>query len=273
MINAEEYPTPVEIPADLASLFGLEATEQTPQDAPQPEPPSEDAQIAELLDQLAETQSAADAVALKRDHLLQEVRIPPEIADAQKRASAAVQAIQAEVSQQLDALNFEMEAELKRVIVPSEIAEAYQKIEDQRREIRQRYEQSKQIVQHSADTRKLKAVEQSAEAIAQATRLVEQRQADIRAEFAGPIEAAKQKADALTTAIKARTATYGKSVKGKYFHAVFLPGKVTWKTEVLDKMIENPKTAPEVRSVLEVARNVGKSSSRIDPIKGKAANG
>jgi hypothetical protein len=65
---------------------------------------------------------------------------------------------------------------------------------------------------------------------------VEQRKADIMDEFDDKSSGVLDNIAKLTTEIKAATIIEGKTVKGKYWQAVYVKGRVTWITDMLDGM-------------------------------------
>jgi len=80
-----------------------------------------------------------------------------------------------------------------------------------------------------------------------------QRKAEIEAEFAGKAEAVDENIDKLTAEVKDDIKAFGASVKSEYYHGVYVKGRVTWNTDMLDGLIT-------VIPQLEKARKVGDPS-------------
>lgn len=59
--------------------------------------------------------------------------------------------------------------------------------------------------------------------------------AEIEAEFAGKTEAANANIAALTKEVKGMVILAGESIKADHLHAIFVKGRTSWDTKVLDR--------------------------------------
>jgi hypothetical protein len=82
---------------------------------------------------------------------------------------------------------------------------------------------------------------------------IQKQKDDIAAEFAGKLEAAQENIAKLTDDIKAEVLKGGSTVKSTYYQAVYVKGRVSWNTDMLDGLIT-------VIPQLERARKVGAPS-------------
>ena len=70
---------------------------------------------------------------------------------------------------------------------------------------------------------------------------ITQRKNDIEIEFRGKAEDVEANIKKLEAEIKADVKATGASVKGKFFHAVYVKGRVTWNTDKMDAwVIDHP---------------------------------
>ena len=209
--------------------------------------------IVTKLDTLAEYHSQKDAIELKKRELLAEVKTPDEVIEIQRQAAAAVGSREAKAKANIEALRAETKAALDAVQIPDEVRELLAEIDRKRREITQESDRkNSEIVEELAEYRALSMRETEAR-----TRQVfddlATRKAEIEFEFSGAARAVDENIRALEDEIKADTENEGKTVKGKYFMAVYNRGRITWNTDMMEAWIND-------HPFLKSARKEGKPS-------------
>jgi hypothetical protein len=71
---------------------------------------------------------------------------------------------------------------------------------------------------------------------------IKQKLAEIDLEFSGKSEVATDKASVLEAEIKELVKSAGETVKSKYFMAVYMKGRVSWNSDVLERIsIDHPE--------------------------------
>lgn len=209
--------------------------------------------IITKLDQLAEYQAQVDYLALKKQELIDAVKIPAEVLAAQDAANKARQAVDSEVQCQVAEITRAKLDELEEVEVPEEIRAAYAAIAEHRRQIEE--EAAIRVQARYQHAQQIKA-EIDASLIGDVQRVyaeVAQRKAEISAEFDSKAEGAQENIAQLTAEIKTDVIREGQTVKGQYYQAVYVKGRVSWITDMLEGMII-------AFPALEKARKVGAPS-------------
>jgi hypothetical protein len=212
--------------------------------------------IIELLDELAEFQSQADYLELKKRELLDAVKIPAEVLAAQDEANKRRQAIDSALYAAQKEINAQCRAvvsDLAKPELPPEYVEAmaaYQaQVDDANSQASSRAEQAQKRA--SEDKALVDAILQAK--VADVYKQVETRKVEINAEFDDKASGVLDNIAALTARIKAEVKAAAQTVKGKFFQAVYVKGRVTWNTDMLDGMVI-------AFPALEKARKVGEPS-------------
>ena len=194
----------------------------------------------EMLDQLAEYQAQVDYLNLKERELLDEVKIPTEVLQAQDEANKRRQAIDSALWKEQKEIEEQRKAVLADIpepeLPPEYVAamNAYRaEVESVTNQVTNRIEQARQRAAEQKAQIDTDLQAQVKDVYAQ----VDQRKRDIMAEFSETASGAKDNIAALTAQIKTEVAKIGKSVKGQFYQAVYMRGRVTWNTDMLDGMI------------------------------------
>lgn len=213
------------------------------------------ATIEEKLDALAEYYSQKDALELRKRELLDEVKIPDEIQQIVKAGMDKGREIDAEMKARIDAYNKTIDAEIAQVKIPDELKAALAEIDKQRAELMNKFsefeEKRNEIEQQKRDNytyevEQIKVIRDqlTAEVEAKTAKVYEdvrQRRIEIEIEFNGKADDAEENIKKLEAEIKADVKSEGKSVKGKFFHAVYVKGRVTWNTDKMDAwLVDHP---------------------------------
>jgi len=211
--------------------------------------------IVEKLDTLAEFYSQKDALELRKRELLDEVKIPDEIQQIVKLGMEKGRGIDAAMKARVDVYNKTIDAEIEAVKIPDELRAALAEIEKQRTELMDKFSEFEeirnQIEQQKRDNyayevEQVRAIHDQLNAEIEAKTAavyenVRQRKQEIEIEFSGKADDAEQNIKKLEAEIKADVKAAGTSVKGKYFHAVYVKGRVTWNTDKMDAwLVDHP---------------------------------
>jgi outer membrane murein-binding lipoprotein Lpp len=216
----------------------------------------------EKLDALAEYQAQVDYLNLEKHRLLDEVKIPAEVLAAQDEANRARQRVDANLWTRQRANNESKEAALslrEKPELPPEYVAAMEAYRLEGVAIERKFDQMMQEDQKLVAEAKAKIDADLQAKIADVYSQVANRKAEISAEFDGKAEDAKSNIDKLTAEIKAEVEKLGESIKGAFYHAVYVRGRVSWNTDMLDGMIV-------AFPALDKARKVGKPSVTIRKI-------
>lgn len=192
------------------------------------------------LDMLADMQAQIDLLEMQKRDLLNAVEIPAEVLAAQEEANKARQKADADalaIQKEIRATTELLIAEIVEPELPAEYIEAMAAARAQRDDIQsQAQSRYEQLAKKQAEIKaKIDADLQAR--VGDIFAQVERRKMEIDAEFSGKAEAARENMDKLTNTIKDEVAQIGHSVKGDYYHAVYVKGRVTWNTDMLDGMI------------------------------------
>jgi hypothetical protein len=196
--------------------------------------------IEQMLDQLAEYQAQADLLTLDKQKLIDAVKIPDEVLKAQDEANKARQAVDSllfATQKEINAQCRAVVADLDEPKLPPEYVEAMAayraQVEDANSQASYRSEQEQK---RSAEKKAQIDADLQAK-VSDVYAQVATRKLEISAEFDDKIDAAKNNVEKLTAHIKAETKAHGKTVKGQFYQAVYVKGRVTWITDMLDGMI------------------------------------
>jgi hypothetical protein len=209
--------------------------------------------IPEMLDQLSNFQAQIDLLEIQKRELLDAVKVPAEVLAVQDASIQRKRSVDAEYQAKQTELTRQKQSRLATVVVPPEIQAAFEAIEQQRAEIERQFHQKNAEAWGEA-VRKKEAIDRElTDGVAEVYAQVDIRKQEIAAEFSGKAEAASEHIARLTTEIKTEVAKVGATVKGKHYQAVYVRGRVTWNTDMLDGMVV---AFPELRK----ARKEGQPS-------------
>jgi len=223
--------------------------------------------IEQKLDMLAEYNAQRDLLELNKRALLDEVKIPAEIEQIVSAGMKESEQADNEYNTAIALFAEQIEKRVASVVIPQEYKDALAELDRQRAEItakmgeveaekrtiKSEYDEYKNRQTAFNNTRKnqirAKIDQQTHEVYAD----IANRKNEIEAEFSGKAEDVnenitkleaeikddmkKQAADKLEKNPKAKDL----SVKGKFFHAVYVKGRVTWNTDKMDAwVIDHP---------------------------------
>ena len=205
----------------------------------------------ELLDMLSEYQAQQAAIEMQKRELLDQVKIPAEVLNAQDEANKRRQAIDSAMwnRQKLtDQIRNESLAQVVDPEMPPEFVAALEEARRKRAEIMSAADAQNVANRLEANEAKVKIDTDLQAQVKEVYAQVETRKREIAAEFADKEQAVENNIAALTDRVKESAKADKKTVKGQYLMAVYVNGRVTWNTDMLDGMIV-------VFPALEKARN------------------
>ena len=211
--------------------------------------------IPEKLDILAEYYSQKDVLELRKRDLLNEIQVPAEIEQIVKDGMKHAQDIENNTRARIAAYNKTIDAELEAVKIPDELKKAldelrtkeailmsqFADVEKQRQEIaaQKRHNEAAELEATKAQRAQLEQEINAKTAKVYAD--IASRKNEIEIEFSGKAGDADENIKKLEAEIKAAVKAEGKSVKGKFFHAVYVKGRVTWNTDKMDAwLVDHP---------------------------------
>jgi phage host-nuclease inhibitor protein Gam len=212
--------------------------------------------IKTMLDTLADYQARRDLLESEKHALLEEVKIPAEVETIVKNGMKQMGEAEMSFIPAFEAQQKEAEVNLAKIVVPEEIKVALAEIDRQRAEVNAKRAEQDAEVRQQIQTAKAEIqakVEAETKGVYDA---LQQRRAEIEAEFAGKAEVVDDNIKKLTEEIKVATKDVGVTVKGQYYMAVYVKGRVSWNNDMLDGMIA---LVPQ----LEQARKYGEPSITI----------
>lgn len=194
-------------------------------------------QIKEMLDRLAEFYAQKDSIEANKRAMLDEVKIPAEVERVVHDGMARMQAVDYEFPAKVKNISDEAAAQLAEVQVPEEIKAMLEEIDRHRALIRAWQAGKEAEIREAIQVRK-QAIQAETEAQTKAVYdEVARRKQEIAEEFAGKERAAAENIAKLEAEIKAATKAAGQSIKGKFFHAVYVKGRITWNTDKMEAWI------------------------------------
>jgi FAD/FMN-containing dehydrogenase len=194
----------------------------------------DETEIKSMLDTLSNWQARRDLLEADKRALLDDVKIPAEVEAIVSAGMKQMSEVEGSFNPTLKTLREVTEAKLALIVIPEEIKSALAEIDRQRAAIRTH--QSDQENEISQRIRTIKAevqaeVEDKTKGIYTA---IAQRRAEIEAEFSGKEEAVDDNIRKLTEEIKAEIVTLKKSVKGEHYHGIYVTGRITWNTDMME---------------------------------------
>ena len=217
--------------------------------------------IKEKLDQLAEFYSQKDALELRKRELLNEVQVPVEIEQIVSAGMKMAQDIEAKARARIAEYNKTIDAEIAAASIPAELKAALEElrtkeailmsqfadVEKQRQEIAGQKCSNEAVELEAVRDDRAQLEEEVKAKTAKVYADIAQRKNDIEIEFSGKADDVETNIKKLESEIKAEVKAEGKSVKGKFFHAVYVKGRVTWNTDKMDAWMNDHPFLKEAR--------------------------
>jgi len=194
----------------------------------------------EMLEQLAEFQAQADLLELNRQELIDSVKVPDEVLAAQKEANERRQKLDSELwtrEKRYDAMTADLLAAIVDPPMPPEFVAAKAEADRKRQEIVNKATHDEDEDRKAVQSLKAKIDADLQAQIAEVYNQVAIRKQEINDEFSEKASGVLDNIAKLTADVKAEVIKVGKSVKGSVYQAVFVKGRVTWNTDMLDGMI------------------------------------
>jgi hypothetical protein len=196
--------------------------------------------IVNLLDKLAEYQAQADLLEIQKRELIDAVKVPAEVLAVQDEINKRRQKIEADslaVQKEIQAETAAQMAAIPDPDLPAEFVAALAAARAKREAIQRDTEGAMNAISnHRAEQMAQLDAELQAKT-KQVYAQVEQRKQEIACEFIDKAGAVSDNMSKLTEAIKAATVEAGRSVKGAHYQAVYVKGRITWNTDMLDGLI------------------------------------
>ena len=207
--------------------------------------------IVSKLDLLAEFYSQKDALELRKRELLNEIQVPAEIEQIVKNGMARIAQVDTNIREASKALDAVIDAKLAAVVIPQEYQDELAAIDRARDEIlakmgeveaQKRTIRNEQAEQHLGMMNESNGLKQQIQLEIEAQThdvyaAINQKKQEIEMEFSGKADDADENIKKLEAEIKAEVKATGASVKGKYFHAVYVKGRITWNTDKMEAWI------------------------------------
>lgn len=193
--------------------------------------------ITEMLDQLADFYAQIDYLNMQKQELIDAVKVPAEVQAIHEEGLRRKAALTTEYENQLLILEAKKTEQLEAVVVPPEVRAIYEAIQAKRREIEAENEAKKREAWFQTVKKQGEVDDEFSSRVRGVYEELEARKAEINAEFDGKAESANENIASLTARIKAETIKEGHTVRGAHWQAVYVKGRVTWNTDMLDGMI------------------------------------
>ena len=196
--------------------------------------------IEKMLDQLGEWEAQAALLEMDKRRLLDEVKIPDEVLAAQDEANKKRQKIDGEFWAKQKAEQAKYQAMLDAVVdpeMPPEFVAALAAARKKRDEISAQAARARELDQEDLNAAKEQIDFDLQAKVADVYKQVEIRKQEISAEFSDKASGVLDNIAKLTVQIKAETKKLGKTVKGQFYQAVYVRGRVSWNNDMLDGMI------------------------------------
>ncbi|MCX6057767.1 MAG: hypothetical protein NTW69_06420 [Chloroflexi bacterium] len=217
--------------------------------------------IKQKLDTLAEFYSQKDALELSKRELLDEVKVPAEIEQIVSEGMKEAEQADSEYGNSITLFSKQINERIASVVIPQEYKDALAELDRQRAEIISRMgevEQEKRAIKSELDdysnrqqqfhnTRKNEIRAKIDRQTRDVYAAINQRKDDIEAEFRGKAQDVDANIKKLEAEIKADVKAAGSSVKGQFFHAVYVKGRVTWNTDKMDAWCNDHPFLKEAR--------------------------
>jgi hypothetical protein len=216
----------------------------------------------ELLNKLAEFSAQRDLLEMDKRALLDSVKVPAEIEAAQVKASvkrAEIDRAYQDMVREISNASKMVAAELYKPELPAEYVAAMSAYETQVDDLRM--QAAARIDQEARKAYELKnKVDADLQAAtAEVFNALERRKMEIATEFGDKAAAVDDNIKRVTEQAKAAVIAEGRSVKGSVYHGVYVAGRVTWNTDMLDGMCA---LIPQLKD----ARKVGTASCTLRKI-------
>jgi len=209
--------------------------------------------VIELLDRLADYQAKRELIEMDKRALLDDVKVPAEVEAIVRAGMNQVASVERGYYAKFDEINREVAAQLEKITIPEEIKIALAAI-DRERALVQAYKVAKEDrYRKEIAAKKLELQEMYQAQTRDIYAALENRKRDIESEFAEKRGAVDENIAKLEADIKEAAKLEGKTVNGKFYQAVYVKGRVSWNTDMLNGMIA---LVPQ----LEKARKVGEPS-------------
>jgi len=193
-----------------------------------------ESEIKSKLEQLSDFQAHRDLLESDKRALLEDVKIPAEIEAVVSAGLKQMGEVEASFDPLLDALRKDAENQLSTIVIPDEIKVALAEIDRQRKTVQDTLFKAECVIREKIRTEKETTSARVEAQTADVYNAIAQRKAEIEAEFAGKSEAVDENIRKLTEEIKAEIVTLKKSVKSDHFHAVYMAGRITWNTDMME---------------------------------------
>lgn len=220
--------------------------------------------ITAMLDILADYQAQRDLLEINKRELLNSVKVPAEVLAAQDEANKARQAIDSRhlaAQKELTEAERELIANVVKPELPAEYIEAMSAYNAQLDDIRGQAMSRAEVAFKKTAEAKAKIDTDLQAKTAQVFADLEHRKAEIAAEFSEKAGAVDANMARLTEKIKRATIEHGASVKGKYFHAVYVKGRDgRWDTS---KLLGYALAYPEILTAKEPDGEPGVSIRKV----------
>lgn len=194
-------------------------------------------EIEKMLDLLPEYEAERDMLKLQKQELLNAVVVPAEIQELHEEGVKRKQAIARERGAQWQILDAEKTERLAAIVIPDEIKAALAEIDAKRNQIIDEIEARKQAAFDNELKRLRQVDDEFAPKVNTVYSQVATRRQEISAEFDGKTKTADEKIAELTAEIKKAVVSLGRTVKGTIYQAVYVKGRITWNTDMLDGLI------------------------------------
>lgn len=227
--------------------------------------------IIEKLNALAEYHSQKSALELNKRELLNEIQVPAEIEQIVSNGLKMAQRIELEMRARIAAYNKTIDAELAGVSIPDELRTALNELDQRRAELMAKFSEVEKQRQEIASQKgsneraEMEATNEIRAALEEEVKAktekvyadIAQRKSDIEIEFGGKAYDVDENIKKLEAEIKddmkrraaQKLAENPKckdlSVKGEFFHAVYVKARKTWIPAKLDDYVE---THPEIKN-------------------------
>jgi hypothetical protein len=223
--------------------------------------------IQEKLDLLAEFHAQKDLLELDKKKLLEDVKIPAEIKQIVSDGMKMAQRIELDARVRIAAYEKTIDAELAAVSIPAELKAAlaelrikeailmsqFADVEKQRQEIAAQKKSNEAVELEHLKEDRAQLEEEIKAKTAKVYADIEQRRNEIEAEFSGKAGDVESNIKKLEAEIKEEVKAGKKSVKGQFFHAIYVSGRITWNTEKMEAWrVDHP--------FLDAARKEGEPS-------------
>lgn len=193
--------------------------------------------IPAKLDRLGEYQAQLDLIQIQKQELMDAVKIPDEVQAAHEDGIRRKQAIDATTRDILESMELEKKVQLAAVVVPPEVQAVLDAILNQRAQIELVADNHRVVTLAEAEKRKAAVDAEFNQSVSDVYAGIAQRKSEIAAEFGEKIDAVNDNIAALTEEIKKDVVAAGKTFKGNCYQAVYMRGRVTWNTDMLEGMV------------------------------------